>query len=388
MNEFVLSEALLEKCASRAAAYDRDNTFFTEDLDDLRQAGYLLATVPKSMGGLGLTLPETCQEQRRLSRRSAPTALALNMHLGATGIAADLLKHNDESQVWILEEAARGSIFGYGYAESGNDLDVLNAVSRAEPVQDGYRLYGHRHFGSLSPVWDWLITYGMDVSDPADPRIVHAVMSRKAEGYQIVENWNTLGMRATQSHDTIIDGAFVPNGHVMRRVKPGFNDDQYIGTLFGWFEPLFGNIYVGIAERALEVAIERAKKKSSISLTRSMAYHPEVQHTVARIFIELEGMIPQVDRIAEDWASGINNGALWPAKLVAAKYRCVEGAFRVVDLAMEVSGGRSMFKGDEMERLFRDARCGRFHPANSMIVHEVVGKAALGVLGEEGLRWG
>jgi len=136
------------------------------------------------------------------------------------------------------------------------------------------------------------------------------------------------------------------------------------------------------------VAIERAKKKSSISLTRSMAYHPEVQHTVARIFIELEGMIPQVDRIAEDWVTGTNHGALWPAKLVAAKYRCVEGAFRVVDLAMEVSGGRSMFKGDEMERLFRDARCGRFHPANSMIVHEVVGKAALGVLGEEGLRWG
>ena len=136
MTDFVLSETLLEKCAERAATYDRDNTFFAEDLDELRQAGYLLAAVPKAMGGLGLTLPEICQEQRRLSRRSAPTALALNMHLGATGIAADLLKNNDESQVWMLEEAARGAIFGYGYAESGNDLDVLNAVSRAEPVEN------------------------------------------------------------------------------------------------------------------------------------------------------------------------------------------------------------------------------------------------------------
>jgi alkylation response protein AidB-like acyl-CoA dehydrogenase len=72
---------------------------------------------------------------------------------------------------------------------------------------------------------------------------------------------------------------------------------------------------------------------------------------------------------------------------VGAKYHCVEGAFRAVHLAMDASGGE-MFKGDELERLYRDARCGRFHAANEMTVHEVVGKSALGVLGEAGPRWG
>jgi hypothetical protein len=61
----------------------------------------------------------------------------------------------------------------------------------------------------------------------------------------------------------------------------------------------------------------------------------------------------------------------------------------VVDLALEVSGGRGMFKGGEfkggeLERRYRDVRCGRFRPANAMTVHEVVGKAALAVLGEAG----
>jgi alkylation response protein AidB-like acyl-CoA dehydrogenase len=55
---------------------------------------------------------------------------------------------------------------------------------------------------------------------------------------------------------------------------------------------------------------------------------------------------------------------------------------------MDVSGGRGMFNGDELERLYRDVRCGRFHPANAMTVHEVIGKTALGVLGEAGPRWG
>jgi len=70
---WVLSDDLLERCAQRAAAYDRENRFFFEDFDELREAKYLLAAVPKEFDGLGLTLPEVCHEQRRLARRSAPT---------------------------------------------------------------------------------------------------------------------------------------------------------------------------------------------------------------------------------------------------------------------------------------------------------------------------
>jgi alkylation response protein AidB-like acyl-CoA dehydrogenase len=387
---WVLSDDLLERCAQRAAAYDRENRFFFEDFDELREAKYLLAAVPKEFDGLGLTLPEVCHEQRRLARRSAPTALATNMHLGATGVAADLWRKGDGSQVWMLEEAAKGAVFAYGYSESGNDLEVLYAAGKAERVDGGYRFFGHKHFGSLSPVWTWLITYGLDSSDLNAPKIVHGVIARDTSGYRIVETWDTLGMRATTSHDTIIEGAFVPDQRIIRMTKPGFSGaDEFILTIFGRFEPMFANIYIGLAERARDLAIERIKYKTSVAqMTRSMAYHPGVQQAIADIVIEVEGIAAHADRIAEDWTNGVDHGAMWPAKLVAAKYHCVEGAFRAVDRAMDVSGGRGMFKGDELERIYRDARCGRFHPANAMTVHEVVGKSALGVLGEAGPRWG
>ena len=390
MTEFFLSDVLIERCAERAAGYDRENRFFFEDLDELRQAGYLLAAVPREFGGLGLTLSQICQEQRRLARRSASTALAINMHLGATGVAGELWRKGDASQVWMLEQAARGAIFAYGHSESGNDLEVLYAAGRAEQVEGGYRFFGHKHFGTLSPVWDWLNIYGLDSADPDRPQIVHALIPRDAAGYRIVETWDTLGMRATQSHDTVIDGVFVPDKHVIRLRGPGFaGADEFILTLFAWFEPGFANVYIGLAERARDLAIERVRGKNSVAdMTRSLAHHPEVQHTIADIVILVEGMIPHVDRIADDWTNGVDHGAMWPAKLVAAKYHCVEAAFRAVDLALEVSGGRGMFKGDELERLYRDARCGRFHPANAMVVHEVVGKSALGVLGDSGPRWG
>jgi alkylation response protein AidB-like acyl-CoA dehydrogenase len=386
----VLSDYLLERCAQRAGDYDRENRFFSEDLEELREAKYLLAAIPTEFGGLGLSLSEICQEQRRLARRSAPTALAVNMHLLATGIATELWQKGFRSQQWIIEEAARGAIFAYGYSESGNDLEALYSASKAERVENGYQFFGHKHFGTLSPVWNWLNIYGMDRADPDGPKIVHAVMARGTPGYRIVETWDTLGMRATSSQDTVLEGAFVPDDRVLSTRKPGFaGADEYVLTIFGRFEPTIANIYIGIAERARDLAIERVKRKNSVAdMTRSMAYHPEVQHRIAEMVIELEGMIAHADRTAADWTAGVDHGAMWPAKLVATKYHCVEGAFRVVDMAMDVSGGRGMFRSDELERLFRDARCGRFHPANAMVVHEVVGKSALGVLAEPGPRWG
>ena len=73
-------------------------------------------------------------------------------------------------------------------------------------------------------------------------------------------------------------------------------------------------------------------------------------------------------------------------KLYALKWRAVEAAERVVDLALDLAGGGGMFRGNELERLYRDVRCGGFHPGNDAITHEMVGKSALGILGEQP-RW-
>ena len=61
----------------------------------------------------------------------------------------------------------------------------------------------------------------MGTSDPAAPKIVHAFMRRDSSGYTIENVWDTLGMRATQSQDTILDGAFVPDEYIVRVVGPG-----------------------------------------------------------------------------------------------------------------------------------------------------------------------
>jgi alkylation response protein AidB-like acyl-CoA dehydrogenase len=170
----ILSDAVLETFASRSQSYDRNNEFFSEDFEELRKAGLLKIAIPKELGGLGYTLAEVCLEQRRLAYRAPSTALATNMHIYWTGVAADLYRAGDTSLQWLLEEAAGGEVFAAGHGEAGNDLPLLYSSAKAERVRDGYRFWGHKMFGSLTPVWTRLGFHALDTSDPESPKVVHA----------------------------------------------------------------------------------------------------------------------------------------------------------------------------------------------------------------------
>ena len=385
----LLPDTLLAACRNRAAAYDRDNRFCQEDFDELNAAGYLKMAVPRELGGLGYNLANVARETRRLASYAPATALCINMHNYWVGVASDLWRGGDKSCEWVLREAAAGEVFAAGHAESGNETSILMSITKAERVPGGYRFTGRKSFGSLTPVWTRLGLHGMDTSNPAVPKVVHGFLAREDGGFTVKETWDTLGMRATRSDDTILEGAFVPDKHIARVVPAGFSGaDHFVLGIFAWALINFGNIYYGLAQRALELAIEHVKGKGSLGLTRSMAHHPHVQQHVAEMVMELEAIGAQLETVAHDWSIGVDHGMAWPIKIVSAKYRAVEGAWQIVDRALEVSGGFGMFKKSELERLFRDARAGRFHPANSSLSHEVVGKMALGINPDELPRWG
>jgi alkylation response protein AidB-like acyl-CoA dehydrogenase len=228
----------------------------------------------------------------------------------------------------------------------------------------------------------------MDTSDPAGPKIVHAFMPRDGKGYSIKETWDVLGMRATRSDDTVLDAAFIPDKYIARVVPAGAAGvDMFVLGFFSWALVGFGNIYYGLSMRVREVLVEQLKTKTSIALSRPMIYHPEIQHGIAEITMDIEAMGPHVEAIGLDWAEG-RIGPDWFLRLVAMKHKVVEAAFRVADRALDLSGGFGMFKKSELERLFRDARAGKFHPANPLLTHEIVGKISLGINPDEQPRWG
>jgi alkylation response protein AidB-like acyl-CoA dehydrogenase len=385
----VLTDEMLARFDERAPIYDRENAFFTEDFEELRASGYLDIAIPREFGGPGLSLEEVLGLQKRLAYHAPATAVAVNMHLYWTGVAADLYRAGDTSMAWVLEEAARGKVFAAGHGESGNDLPLLFSTTDARKVEGGWRFKGRKTFGSLSPVWDYLGIHGMDVSDPENPQVVHAFLARGGPGYRIENTWDVLGMRATQSEDTVLDDAFVPDELVPLVVPTGFRGVRpFHLSIYAWGILGFAAVYSGVARRAYDITVESMKQRKSIVLTRSMAYHPEVQHHVAEMRMSLESIESHLSQVAHDWSAGVDHGADWAVKMISAKYHTVNKAWEIVDTAMDLSGGSGIFKRNRLEQLFREARLGRIHPANTLLAHEVVAKLSLGINPDELPRWG
>jgi alkylation response protein AidB-like acyl-CoA dehydrogenase len=383
----VLSDEMLRGFAERSGRYDLENRFFHQDFEDLRQVGYLTVAVPKELGGRGMSLAQVSREQRRLAYYAPATALGINMHVYWVGLAADLWRNGDRSIEWLLKEAMEGEVFSAGHSERGNDLPVLLSTSSAERVEGGFRITGHKMFGSLAPVWTRYGLHATWADADGGPKVVHAFLPRSQDAYRIVETWDTMGMRATRSDDVLLERAFVPDKYVAR-VLPAGTADQFVLGIFAWALLGFANIYYGVAQRAIDLALPGIKNKISLAVSRTMAYHPGIQHAVAEMMLAFDTIGPHIDRVSADWSDGVDHGAIWPAKIVSAKHHAAEACWQIVDKAMEVSGGTGMFRINELERLFRDARCGRFHPANTFLTHEIVAKTALGIdLGEQP-RWG
>ena len=396
----LLTDDLLERIRSRAAGYDRDNAFFAEDFAELRDLGYLRALVPVEFGGLGLSLQKLAREQSRLASAAPATALAVNMHHVWVGVAKALRDRGDDSLEFVLREAGDGEVFAFGLSEGGNDLVLFgsrtdarpdgvetaaakstavesDAVKSAEP--GGYRFFGTKIFTSLSPAWTRLGTMGLDTTSEDAPKIVYGFIERDAGGFEITDDWDAMGMRASQSNTTVLDGAHASADRVVRRLDPGPNADPLIFAIFANFEILLAAVYTGIGERALQLAIDAANRRTSMKNNgKTYAQDPDIRWRIADAVIAQDGIRPQLDAVAADVDALVDHGSHWFPKLVGLKVRATENARTMVDHAVRVSGGSSYFNSSELGRLYRDVLAGLFHPSDDESAHSTVANAYLG----------
>ncbi|MPV38408.1 acyl-CoA dehydrogenase family protein [Georgenia subflava] len=382
MNHQILTDELLERIRSRAARHDADNTFPHDDLADLKESGYLTALVPERLGGAGLSLEEMTREQMRLAGASPATALAVNMHHVWVGVAKSVHERGDASTDFVLEEAAAGEVFAFGVSEAGNDLVLFGSTSEARPDgSGGYSFHGLKIFTSLAPVWTRLGTFGADTSGEDGPHNVWGFITRDGGGVETVGDWDVMGMRASQSFSTKLDGAHAPADRIVRRIPPGPTMDPFIFGIFANFEILLASVYAGLARRAIEVAVDTVRTRRSLKNQAPYADDPDIRWRLADAAIQLDGVYPQIAQLARDVDEQVDRGPLWMPQLSAVKSRATEVALDVVTKAVRVSGGSSYSNSKELSRLYRDVLAGIFHPSDDESVHGAWANALLGPIG-------
>lgn len=375
-----LPDDLLERIRSRAPEHDRANTFPQHDLDDLSAIGYLSMLVPTDRGGAGLSLAQASVLQQRLAGAAPATALALNMHLVWTGVAKVLRDRGIDDLAFVQTGAAQGEIFAFGISEAGNDLVLFGSDTDAAPRADGsYAFTGTKIFTTLSPAWTQLGLHGLDTTSPGDPAMIYAFVPRSDQ--VITRNdWDTLGMRGTQSHTTELHGAIAPADRVVRRIALGPNPDPLVFAIFSVFELLIASVYTGIARRALDIAVQTASTRMSKKSSRAYSQDPDIRWRVADMALAYEALPPQIGALCRDVDELVDHGGHWFSLLAGVKHRAVTAAKTIVDDAVLVAGGSSYFAGSELSRLYRDVLAGQFHPSDPESAHNTVASAWLGPL--------
>ena len=359
----VLTDDLLRRIRARAAGYDHENAFFFEDLDELRDAGYL---APRS-------LLETARDQRLLAAYAPATALAINMHLVWVGVARVLKDRGDDSLQWVLDDAAAGELFAFGNSEQGNDLVLWDSLTTVETVEGGYAFTGTKIFTSLSPAWTRLGIFGKQ-----GDQLIHGFITRDTPGWHAKDDWDTLGMRATQSQSTVLEGAVVPEARVARILPVGPNADPFIFGIFSKFLLLIGSVNAGNAERPLERAVEAVKRRTSLKTGQTYDKDPDFRWRIADAALALDALAPQLETLARDVDELADHGADWFRFLTGAKHRATETARYVVDQAMRSAGGGGYRSASELARLQRDVLAGIYHPSDTESVHSTVAANLLG----------
>ncbi|MBF6600980.1 MAG: acyl-CoA/acyl-ACP dehydrogenase [Dehalococcoidia bacterium] len=387
-----LTATLADDFATRADEHDRENSFPFENFDALKQANYTSLPIPEELGGLGGDLLDLCACQERLAQGDASTALAVNMHLFAIGsMAEQMAMANPTGMLMAGMMAQQRWIIGGGFTEAeigGNwGFPTTKAVREDRDGIAGFMLNGRKTFTSMAPIIDFFAINTSTTDEDGNAVIGMFTVPRATPGIEIIETWDTMSMRATASHDLVINDAWVPAASLVGMRQPG-DADVGANIILSWFCCSVASVYLGVAVGARDFAYQWAKTRRPVLFERPISHFPGVQFHAADIEVELVAARAVIRQTAREWLGGGLRERDDLARIVMAKYVATNAAVRVVDEAMGIVGAPGIFRRHPMQRFYRDVRPGPFHPMTNDVARELIGKAALGIPMEFEPRWG
>ncbi|MBA3250230.1 MAG: acyl-CoA/acyl-ACP dehydrogenase [Geodermatophilaceae bacterium] len=367
---------LAPRLAERAAAHDRDGAYPAADFADLRAAGLLGLMVPTRLGGAGAGFQDYAEVAMVLAAGNGATALIFNMHASVTGALAgtpdEMARALGVPESYfalrdqVLEAAAKGALYAVAMSERGAGSRLSALTTSYREVDDGFHITGSKTFVSGAGHADgYLVAARREGSDP--PVLSHFLVPAGA-GLTVEQTWDSLGMRATGSNDLHLD-VTVP-------------EDRLLGGMEGlvlmlaqvmpqWLVASYAAVYVGVAQSAIDAAVEHL---SGRGLQRLPAVRARIGRADAAVAAARLAVLEAAGRIDSAPGEPDTNRWVWRAKLLAG-----QTAMDVAASMLEAAGTSASRRGNPLERIFRDARCGSLQPATSDVCADWLGMAALGL---------
>jgi alkylation response protein AidB-like acyl-CoA dehydrogenase len=199
----------------------------------------------------------------------------------------------------------------------------------------------------------------------------------------VEETWDPLGMRASGSHDIVLEGVEVPDDGLLYRESPE-PPSPFKLPANAWFLLTVTSVYVGVGSAALRAAAEYALQRIPVALGRPIATLDTVQRRLGAADMGLRTARTLLHAVAGEWDAHPDGRGALAADLVAAKLTGTNAAIAAAEEAMRVVGGAAMRRDLPFERFFRDVQAGLFHPPADDAGAALVGRLLLHDQGWEG----
>ena len=359
--------------APRAAQYDHEGANPVESWKDLWREGFLAAAVPASHGGMGLDMPTYIAVIRTIAQGCANTAMTLHMHSTVMRFI-DALATEQQKRRYFPEAVDHGRLFGSWGSEPAVSLSRTLLVETAIRVDgDQWVIDGVKHFCTMALGASYYMVWcAIDGESDMGKALLQALVPAAAPGMTTDGKWNTLGMRGTYSPSVSFTGVRVPRDATLG--QPG--SALQVGVVEG-FGLGYAAVYVGIAEAALQFAIDYSKKRVVKPENVAVASDPAVQRHIGDMSVRLEAARLVLEASAGEWegADPVERGQL----ANKAKYLATEAGLHVTSKVIQVVGGRGAYKDYPAERALRDLRTSTLMPPTVDKMLETIGKHALGI---------
>lgn len=368
-----LADKLANQFAGRAAHFDRTGEFPRENFTALREAGLLGLLVPRRFGGPGQGLERAQAVVSAIARGEPSTALVLAMHYVHHGVMARV-----ERWPALVQEALQ--------RESATELALINTV-QVEPrlgspahggrpetiarrVGDEWRLSGHKSYATGLPGLSWMSV--LAVTDEPEPRLGSFLIRGDAPGLRQVESWNATGMRATASHDVILDDVATPLDHVsgLQPASEPLRRDEHSGP---WFFTLTAAVYDGVARAARDWLVDFARSQAPPALGAPLVSLPRFLDGIGRIEVLLSVNARLLRSLGRDHDEERPIGA----DASHVRHVVIDNAVAITELALELGGNPGVSRNAPLERHHRDALTGRAHAPQNALIRANAAKAFL-----------
>lgn len=352
--------------APRAARWDREASFPTDNYRDMHREGLLGICIPKEEGGVGADFRAYCLTAAEMGRYCGATALTWNMHVCSTlwtgALTEDLemdaparAEHRRRRRLHYDRILCDGAVYSQPFSEGGAAAAGAAAFgTTARRVEGGFLINGKKIFASLAGHADY---YGILATEDRGDRLsrrdtLYLGVPATAEGVSVVGEWDPLGMRGTVSRTLIFKDVFVEEDAAL--MPPGL----YFQAATRWPHMFLtlSPTYMGLAQAAFDFTVRylRGEWPGTPPVKRRM--YPTKQIAVAQMKVMLE----QAKAL---WFQAITEAGPDPSKdgvlrAYAAQHTVMETANAIATLAIRTCGGQSMLKSLPLERIYRDSRCG------------------------------